>query len=154
MVLDRWEHVLTGLETDPGSLASELDWVAKRRLIEAYKERDGLDWDDNRLAALDLQYHDVRPSKSLFSRLQMERLVDTADVEEAVTEPPPTTPRIFPRPLPFPVCSGDSGCELGLCRFRRRPRPLAPGSDDGATQGNGQTCRYVVGGMREPGRAR
>ncbi|MGO9197800.1 MAG: depupylase/deamidase Dop [Acidimicrobiales bacterium] len=95
MVLDRWEHVLTGLETDPGSLASELDWVAKRRLIEAYKERDGLDWDDNRLAALDLQYHDVRPSKSLFSRLQMERLVDTADVEEAVTEPPPTTRAYF-----------------------------------------------------------
>src|SRR5439155_20027476 len=25
-VLRRWEHVLTGLESDPGSLADQLDW--------------------------------------------------------------------------------------------------------------------------------
>ncbi|MGD0082599.1 MAG: depupylase/deamidase Dop [Acidimicrobiales bacterium] len=95
MVLDRWEHVLHGLETEPESLANELDWVAKRRIIQGYRDRHGLDWQDRRLAALDLQYHDLRPSKSLFARLEMERLVDPGDVERAVTEPPDTTRAYF-----------------------------------------------------------
>ena len=34
------------------------------------------DWDDSRLAAVDLQYHDLRPERSLFARLDTERLVD------------------------------------------------------------------------------
>ena len=46
-VLDRWEAVLHGLESDPQSLASQLDWVAKLRLIEAYRERHSLEWDDS-----------------------------------------------------------------------------------------------------------
>jgi proteasome accessory factor A len=87
-VLDRWEAVLHGLETDPMSLARQLDWVAKLQLIEAYRDRHGLAWGDQRLAALDLQYHDLRPAKSLFARLDTERLVDEASVAAAVTEPP------------------------------------------------------------------
>jgi proteasome accessory factor A len=88
MVLDRWEAVLHGLETDPSSLVHQLDWVAKHHLLEGYRDRHGCAWDDSRLAALDLQYHDLRPERSLFARLSMERLVDEADVEIAITEPP------------------------------------------------------------------
>ena len=62
-MLRRWEPVLTGLEADPPSLADQLDWVAKHRLIDGYRERHGLDWDDARLAAMDLQYHDLRPER-------------------------------------------------------------------------------------------
>ena len=87
-VLARWESVLHGLETDPMSLARQLDWVAKLQLIEAYRDRHGLDWGDQRVAALDLQYHDLRPAKSLFARLDTERLVDEDSVTTAVTEPP------------------------------------------------------------------
>ena len=87
-VLTRWEAVLHGLETDPMSLARQLDWVAKLQLIEAYRDRHGCDWDDHRLAALDLQYHDLRPSRSLFARLDTERMVDQDSVAAAVTEPP------------------------------------------------------------------
>jgi proteasome accessory factor PafA2 len=87
-ILRRWESVLNGLETDPMSLATQLDWVAKLQLIEAYRDRHQLPWGDHRLAALDLQYHDLRPSKSLFARLDTERLVDEASVASAVTEPP------------------------------------------------------------------
>src|SRR3954464_3864508 len=75
-ILRRWEAVLTGLETDPMSLADQLDWVAKYRLIEGYRERHDLAWDDARLAAMDLQYHDLRPAKSLFARLGMERMTE------------------------------------------------------------------------------
>ena len=94
-VLRRWESVLTGLETEPEALADQLDWVAKYRLIDGYRVRHGLSWRDPKLAAMDLQYHDVRPEKSLFAKLDMERLVTDAEVERAVTEPPPDTRAYF-----------------------------------------------------------
>ena len=90
-VLDRWEQVLVGLETDPMTLARQVDWVAKLQLLEAYRDRHGLGWDDPRLAAVDLQYHDLRPSKSLFARLDTERLVTREAVEAAVGDPPRDT---------------------------------------------------------------
>jgi proteasome accessory factor A len=89
--LDRWEEVLTGLEHDPRLLADRLDWVAKLRVLEGYRERHGLEWGDARLAAMDLQYHDLRPTKSLADRLGLERLVDDVSVERAVAEPPDDT---------------------------------------------------------------
>ena len=94
-VLARWESVLTALETDPMSLADQLDWVAKYRLIEGYRDRHDLEWDDARLAAMDLQYHDLRPEKSLFARLGMERITDDTEVMAARTEPPTDTRAYF-----------------------------------------------------------
>ncbi|MEO6122046.1 MAG: depupylase/deamidase Dop [Acidimicrobiales bacterium] len=94
-VLRRWEHVLTGLETDPLSLSSQLDWVAKHRLLDGYRDRHGLAWSDPRMAAMDLQYHDLRPQRSLFARLHTERLVSDQSVAAAVTEPPRGTRAYF-----------------------------------------------------------
>jgi len=91
MVLDRWESVLHGLETDPQSLVHQLDWVAKLHALEGFRDRHGCRWDDQRLAALDLQYHDLRPEKSLFALMGMEQLVDKDEVNVAVTEPPTRT---------------------------------------------------------------
>jgi Pup amidohydrolase len=95
LVLDRWERVLNGLEHDPPSLKTQLDWVAKYELINAYSERHDCGFDDPRISALDLQYHDLRPDKSLFSRLGMERLLEEADVVAAVSDPPRTTRAYF-----------------------------------------------------------
>ena len=94
-VLRRWEEVLHGLETDPSTVAAQVDWAAKLQLMEAYRDRHGLDWDDHRLAALDLQYHDLRPERSLFARLGTERLVGEEEVHRAVTEPPRRTRAFF-----------------------------------------------------------
>lgn len=90
-ILERWEAVLEGLESEPASLATQLDWVAKHQLMLAYQDRHRCGWDDRRLAAVDLQYHDLRPERSLFARLGMERLVADEDVRLAVSEPPRTT---------------------------------------------------------------
>ena len=79
-MLARWEAVLTALERDPRTLDGQLDWVTKLDLLDAYRDRDGLDWDDPKLALLDLQYHDVRPERSLY-----ERLVRAGKVERLVT---------------------------------------------------------------------
>ena len=90
-IMERWEAVLTGLETDPSSVAGQVDWVAKRQLLTAYAERHGLEWDDPKLAAMALQYHDIRPGKSLSDRLKLERLTDDDAVDAAMTDPPRTT---------------------------------------------------------------
>ncbi len=94
-LLERWEAVLAGLEADPPSLRRQLDWVAKLELIDAYCARHSCGLDDQRVSALDLQYHDMRPSRSLFRRLDMERLVDEAAVEEAVEQAPRDTRAYF-----------------------------------------------------------
>jgi proteasome accessory factor A len=94
-VLARWEAVLTGLETDPGSLAGQVDWIAKHRLIDGYRERHDLRWDDARLAAMDLQYHDLRLDKSLASRVGLETIASEDEVERAVMQPPPDTRAFF-----------------------------------------------------------
>jgi proteasome accessory factor A len=94
-LLDRWERVLTGLESDPMSLANQLDWVAKYRVVDGYRERHDLTWRDPKLAAMDLQYHDVRPEKSLYARVGMEKLLDEADIRTAMTEPPTDTRAYF-----------------------------------------------------------
>jgi hypothetical protein len=98
-VLDRWESVLTSLESEPLSLHRELDWVAKYRLLEAYRERGGLDRGDPKLRAIDLQYHDVRRDKGLYYRLErsdkVERLVTEPEVERAVMDPPENTRAYF-----------------------------------------------------------
>jgi proteasome accessory factor PafA2 len=95
LVLARWEAVLTQLEDDPMQLADQLDWVAKYRLIEGYRERNGLRWGDAKLQAIDLQYHDLRPDKSLFRRLGVERLITDDEVEHATTNPPRDTRAYF-----------------------------------------------------------
>jgi proteasome accessory factor PafA2 len=94
-VLRRWEEVLTGLETDPSTLAAQVDWIAKHRLLDGYRERHGLRWDDARLAAMDLQYHDLRPERSLSARVGLERIASDDEMERAVSEPPPDTRAFF-----------------------------------------------------------
>jgi hypothetical protein len=90
-VLAMWEETLAGLERDPMALSETVDWVAKLRLIDGYRERHELPWSDARLRAMDLQYHDLRPEKSLARRVGLRTLVDQAAVDEAIHEPPPDT---------------------------------------------------------------
>jgi proteasome accessory factor PafA2 len=98
-VVERWEAVLTALEDDPMQLHRELDWVAKYRLLQAYRERDGLDWSDHKLRLIDLQYHDVRRDHGLYQRLaasgKVERVVGDDEIERAVMEPPEDTRAYF-----------------------------------------------------------
>ena len=95
MVIDRWEEVLARLEADPMSLAHQLDWVAKYRLIQGMAQRHGLQPDDARLAALDLQYHDLRPERSVAARVGLEALVSAEDARSAISEPPVDTRAYF-----------------------------------------------------------
>jgi proteasome accessory factor A len=94
-VLGRWETVLTGLEADPDRVGQWVDWVAKRRLVDGYRERHGLAADAARLKAIDLQYHDLRADRCLALRVGLETLVDPSEAMSAMTEPPATTRAYF-----------------------------------------------------------
>ena len=60
-VMKTWEFVLDRLDEDPMSLDRHLDWVIKKRLIDAYLRRHNLAHSDHQARMLDLQYHDIRP---------------------------------------------------------------------------------------------
>ena len=94
-ILARWESTLALLATDPSKLADSIDWIAKHRLLDAYRDRNDLEWSDNRLAAMDIQYHDLRPDRSLTSRLQLQTIADPQGVVNAVTDPPEDTRAYF-----------------------------------------------------------
>jgi proteasome accessory factor PafA2 len=98
-VLVRWEHVLDRLAQDPMTLTRELDWVIKRDLLESYRDRHDLDWSDSRIAMIDLQYHDIRPGKGLYYKLEeseaVERLATDDEIAQAVHEPPRDTRAYF-----------------------------------------------------------
>ena len=98
-ILDKWAMVLDLLERDPMECANILDWPAKLRLLEGFRQREGLGWSAPRLHLVDLQYSDVRLDKGLYNRLvargSMERLVTEQQVLDAVGTPPSDTRAYF-----------------------------------------------------------
>jgi proteasome accessory factor A len=93
--VDRWEHLLTGLEKDPMTLDREVDWVMKFKLLERYSTRRGVPMSDPRMSMMDLAYHDVDRTRGLFYLMEnaglTDRVVTDEKVAEAVVRPPQTT---------------------------------------------------------------
>ncbi|AYJ49729.1 depupylase/deamidase Dop [Rhodococcus sp. P1Y] len=98
-ILDKWAMVLDLLERDPMECADLLDWPAKLRLLEGFRQREGLGWSAPRLHLVDLQYSDVRLDKGLYNRLvargSMKRLVTEQQVLDAISTPPSDTRAYF-----------------------------------------------------------
>lgn len=95
LVLDLWQDVLDRMRADLFSVAPEVEWVAKYQLLSRQKERGGLEWSDPRLAAMDLQWADLRPDHSLAFALgragRIRRLFTDEQVEEAADKAPTNT---------------------------------------------------------------
>lgn len=94
-VLDNWRDILDGLERDPLALEDRIDWVAKRKIVEQYMDAEDLDWNDDALHSVDLEYHNIDPEKSLFYAWQemgkTRRVLDEVDIVTAMTDPPQDT---------------------------------------------------------------
>jgi proteasome accessory factor A len=93
--LDMWANTIDALWRDPSELWRQVDWIAKRRLIDEYRESRHLELSDPNVAMIDLLYHDIDPDRGLFYRLQASGLADRVVTDEAIREavlmPPQTT---------------------------------------------------------------
>jgi len=86
-VLDLWGRTLKGVESDDLSgVDTEIDWVIKKKLIDSYATRHGMDLSDARIAQIDLTYHDVRPGRGLHSVLANNGRAATVVPDEQITE--------------------------------------------------------------------
>lgn len=81
-------RLLVALKEDFSRFAYDVDWAAKRILLEQYMDAEGSDWRDPALASFDLEYHNLDPEESLHAAM-----VDGGMVRPnvpAATEPEPT----------------------------------------------------------------
>ncbi|MBD7994141.1 Pup--protein ligase [Arthrobacter sp. Sa2CUA1] len=95
-VLDLWERTLDAVESgNTSGIDTEIDWAIKKKLVDRYAERSGLDIGSPRLAQIDLTYHDISRRRGLFyllqSRGETARVVDDSQIKEAVDVPPQST---------------------------------------------------------------
>ena len=91
--LEMWEHCISTIENDPLKLNTEVDWVIKHNLIEAFRSKHGLALDDPRVQTLDLQYHDIRQDRGIFYLLQARSMVDRICKEEDIAVAMETAPQ-------------------------------------------------------------
>ncbi|HYG33702.1 MAG TPA: proteasome accessory factor PafA2 family protein, partial [Clostridia bacterium] len=68
-VVVAWEDVLNDLEKDPLSTADRLDWAAKFKCINQFREAEKIAEDDPWLQSLDLSYHLLDSQQGLFFAL-------------------------------------------------------------------------------------
>ena len=94
-LLTQWREMLDGVRDDRESVADRVDWVAKLRIVEGYRDRHATSSNDARLQAIDLQYHDLRPERSLAQRVGLRELHSSESIREAVHNPPESTRAYF-----------------------------------------------------------
>jgi len=94
-VMQQWREMLDGVRDDREAVADRVDWVAKWRVVSGFQERHKLRDRDAKLRAIDLQYHDVRPTHSLAARVGLRRLFDETEIRDAVHNPPLDTRAFF-----------------------------------------------------------
>jgi proteasome accessory factor A len=96
VVLDLWERALNAWDRlDFDGLETELDWLAKWRLIERYRQRTGAALADPKVLRLELAYHQLACQSGLRERLEATGNLADGMVQNqgklAVTTPPGTT---------------------------------------------------------------
>jgi len=95
-VLETWQRGIDAVRTgDRSWAATHLDWAIKERLFHQVAERRGVDLGDPAIERLDLAYHDIDPTQSVFAALQRRGLapqvLDEQRIERARTTAPTTT---------------------------------------------------------------
>jgi proteasome accessory factor A len=94
-VLDEWATVLQDLRGKYDTLVGRVDWASKLWLLESFREAEKVEWTDPILKSLDLEYHNLNPSKGLYFGLLEEgrvpRVTTDKGIELAAVHPPRNT---------------------------------------------------------------
>ncbi len=87
-----WKETVELLQSGPDALRDRLDWVAKRCLLETFREEQKLSWDDPWLQSVDLEYHLVDRERGLYYALEsggeISRISREEDIYRAIQQPP------------------------------------------------------------------
>lgn len=94
--LDLWRRTLEAIEGERHTeVATEIDWIIKRTLLERAATRQDIDFTHPRIAQLDLAYHDINPRRGLFLTMESKGMaatvIDPAAAQAARSQPPQTT---------------------------------------------------------------
>ncbi|MFJ9694508.1 Pup--protein ligase [Kitasatospora sp. NPDC101183] len=95
-VLDLWGRTLEAVRSENlDSVATEIDWIMKYKLIERYRAKHEMSMSNPRVAQIDLAYHDIHRRRGLFYLLQgkgqAKRVTTDLKTFEAKSVPPQTT---------------------------------------------------------------
>ncbi|MEA3186764.1 MAG: proteasome accessory factor [Chthoniobacter sp.] len=94
-VLESWAFTLDALGRKPELLIGGVDWISKKWLLEMFREKENLTWQDSWLQSLDLEYHNLNRQRGLFFALNPAKSIgefnDNVWRGETLTEPPQTT---------------------------------------------------------------
>jgi proteasome accessory factor A len=69
-VIGSSRELLDSMRLDPVAFRREVDWAAKKYILEQVLEELGTGWSDPALKSYDLEYHNVDSSESLYAALQ------------------------------------------------------------------------------------
>ena len=69
-LMESWAKALDDLQADPLTTADRLDWSAKFRLLDSFREAEGIELDDPWLRSLDLAYHLLNRENGLYYGLE------------------------------------------------------------------------------------
>ncbi|WP_353067389.1 depupylase/deamidase Dop [Arcanobacterium hippocoleae] len=98
-ILQLWQEVLDALRGDMTRAARKVEWVAKYLALDGLRKQKQLPWDAPQIRAFDLQWHDLRASKSIAQKLiklgQVDQIFTPEQVQWAVINPPEQTRAYF-----------------------------------------------------------
>src|SRR6186713_942339 len=94
-ILENWRFTLDALSTKPELLIGGVDWISKKWMLEQFRETEGLEWSDPWLQSLDLEYHNIDPTRGLFFGLTPAKAIgefnDNSRRSECTYTPPADT---------------------------------------------------------------
>ena len=94
-MMERWSDTIALLSQGWARAVGTVEWATMLALLDARRRRDGLGWDAPSLAAMDLQWAEIRPERSLTKRLLergiLEAVTPAEWVDAAEFEPPART---------------------------------------------------------------
>lgn len=92
--LDEWDRAVSDLAQDPNLTMKRVEWVARRKILERYREKHGLSWDSELLRYKDIQFSEVALNgiaKSLRETLWAEYMPDETLISDRIKNPPTST---------------------------------------------------------------
>ena len=99
-ILENWAFTLDALAGRPELLVGGVDWISKKWLLEMFREKEHLTWQDPWLQSIDLEYHNINRQSGLFFALTPAKRIgefnDSVLRPEAMRNPPADT-RAFGR---------------------------------------------------------